>query len=453
MLKLRNKEAKQRDLFQEWLPRELFSLGEELSVIDRILEDERFFEPFRRRFNTKVGRPSVPIEVYVRLMYLKTRYGIGYETLVKEVSDSISWRTLSRLSLSDRVPDSTTLIKLTKKYGDIVEELNGQLIKKAKEEKVIRSRKVRVDTTVVESDIHHPTDANLIAEGVNKLVRVMKKAQSCGIAGEEKIVDRTMGIKRKLAKIGNIVRQKGRNNIQEIDRVTKELMSIGRSVLRKARVVLDEARSLPSGKRVAEELNRWVCLTERVISQAKEVISGNRHIKNRVVSIHGPGARPIKKGSTKHPVQFGRKVSFSECEEGFITAYHVYRGNPPDREVLIKTVAEHIEVVDTPPKELSAARGMGSSKNEATLHGMGIERVCLPRRAKKTKEHREYERLAWFRRLKRWRPGIEARIGLLKRKYGLSRSLFRGDEGTNTWVGLGVFAHNVDRFARFAMQT
>jgi len=93
-------------------------------------------------------------------MYLKFRYNLGYETLCKEVSDSISWRTFCKLCLTDRVPDPTTLMKLTKKYGDIVEEINRPLLQKAKEGRVIRSKKVRVDTTVVESNIHHPTDAS-----------------------------------------------------------------------------------------------------------------------------------------------------------------------------------------------------------------------------------------------------------------------------------------------------
>jgi len=222
LLKLKNDKAMQRELWMGWLPEEMLKLGEELSFIDKVLSDEKFFEPFREKFNTRIGRPTVPVEVYVRLMYLKTRYGLGYETLVKEVSDSISWRVFCKISLSEKVPDSTTLIKLTKKYGDIIEELNSLLLQKAKEEKVIRSKKVRVDTTMVEANIHYPTDASLIADGVKKVTKEMQKAQSHGIGKEEKVVDHSRSVKKKLAKIGNILRGKAKQKVQEIDEVTKE---------------------------------------------------------------------------------------------------------------------------------------------------------------------------------------------------------------------------------------
>ncbi len=115
MLRLKNPKARQRELWEIAVPNQLLELSGELATVDRILDDERFFEPFRQRFHTKEGRPSVPVEVYLRLMYLKTRYGLGYETLVKEVADNRCWRTFWRLALSDAVPNSTALIKLTKK--------------------------------------------------------------------------------------------------------------------------------------------------------------------------------------------------------------------------------------------------------------------------------------------------------------------------------------------------
>ena len=133
--------------------------------------------------------------------------------------------------MSEKVPDATTLVKLTKKYGDIVEELNRLLLEKAKEEKVIRSRKVRVDTTVVEANIHYPTDAGLIADGIRKVSKEMQKAQELGVGKGEKVVDRTRSVKKRLARIGNILRGRAKQKMQEIDEVTKELIGLGKAVL------------------------------------------------------------------------------------------------------------------------------------------------------------------------------------------------------------------------------
>jgi len=454
VLRLKNPKARQRELWEIAVPDQLLELSGELATVDRILDDERFFEPFRQRFHTKEGRPSVPVEVYLRLMYLKTRYGLGYETLVKEVADSLSWRTFCRLSLSDVVPNSTTLIKLTKKYGpEVVKEVNQALLHKAQAEKVVKARKLRVDTTVVEADIAHPTDAGLLAAGMGKLTRVGKRVQATGVATGAKLVDRSRSVKKRLSKVGNILRQRGKNQFQEIDKVTRELLGIAGAVTREVRVIVHEALQSPGGGGLAQELNQTLCLVERVMAQARQVIAGNRVIPDRMVSIHDPGARPIKKGSLRQPVQFGRKVVLAECDKGFITAYGVHTGNPGDSQLLGPVVEEHVATVGRVPREIAADRGMSARQEEAKLEQLGVERVGIPRRGKKSKVRQEYEQRYWFRRLKRWRSGIEARIGLLKRRYGLRRSRYRGLEGTQVWVGMGIFAHNLERMAGAMMKT
>ncbi|MHB1419659.1 MAG: transposase [Bacillota bacterium] len=151
----------QMNLWEQILPEELRKLPKELEVIDKILEDQCFFEPYLKKFNTKIGRPTVKVETYIRMMFLKTCYQFGYETLVSEVSDSISWRRFCHLAKDEKVPHSTTLIKLNKKYGSIImDELNQALLVKANNEKIIRGKKLRIDTTVVESNIHHPSDTS-----------------------------------------------------------------------------------------------------------------------------------------------------------------------------------------------------------------------------------------------------------------------------------------------------
>jgi IS5 family transposase len=151
-------------LWESVLPVELRELPPELGKVDGLLDEERLLEPFRARLRAGTGRPTIPIETYLRLMFLKHRYGLGYETLCREVSDSLTWRRFCRIPLGGRVPDSTTLIKLTRRLGpELVEELNAELLSLAVEREVLRSRRLRVDTTVVESDTRYPTDSGLCA--------------------------------------------------------------------------------------------------------------------------------------------------------------------------------------------------------------------------------------------------------------------------------------------------
>jgi len=183
----------QPSLWESVLPSELFHMSEELSQVDRLLDDERFFAPFRKRFYTTLGRPTIPVATYLRMMYLKHRYNLGYETLVKEVKDSFTWRRFCHLSLEDSVPDDTTLLKLTHKYGeDTLRSLNNALVGKLKEEKVIRGRKLRMDTTVVEADIHYPTDTSLLADGIRVITRTVVRLKKAGaLEITEKIAQQT----------------------------------------------------------------------------------------------------------------------------------------------------------------------------------------------------------------------------------------------------------------------
>ncbi len=458
MLRLRNPKGGQISLWESVLPGELFQLNEELQTVDRLLDDERLMAPFMERFHTRVGRPTIPIEVYLRLMYLKYRYGLGYETLVKEVGDSFMWRTFCRLSLDDRVPDPSTLIKLRKRFGEgIIEELNRLLLKKVAEEKLLRSKKLRVDTTVVEADIAYPTDAGLLADGVRVLTRTVKKIKSMGSAARVEFHHRTRTIKKRLLEIGKILRRRTGKNREEVDKVTRKIIRVAGEVVSSARRVYrslqgqvgkisDQEKLLRLGQRLKEQLG----LVERVIAQARQVVSGNRHIPERLVSIFDPGARPIRKGKLKAPTEFGRKVVVGETGDCIITAYRVLEGNPSDSDLLVPTVEEHVAIVGRQPEAVAADRGCSSSPNEGALAQLGVKRISLPQRGRKSKERRAYERQPWFRRLQRWRAGGEATISLLKRKFGLRRSLYRGTPGTKQWVGLAIFSYNLRRLAQLA---
>lgn len=458
MLRLTNEKDKQRDIWEAILPKELLQLNEELTIIDNMLNDERFFSPILTKFNTKMGRPTVPVSTYLRMMYLKHRYQLGYEILVKEVKDSFMWRRFCHLRLHDTVPDSTTLIKLTKKYGaEIVESINKLLVQKLKEQKVIRGKKLRIDTTVVESDIHYPTDIGLLADGVRLITRIVKKIKSTGLATRTKFQDRTRIVKKTILRMVKVLKHRTGKSVKTVKQHAEKMLDILRQVCEQAQAVQKNAgrkindishKSTRSVRKLRKELTRVLQTSTRIIKQTEKVLSGDRSIPHRAISFFDTEARPIRKGSLSKPTEFGRKVVIQEAERGIVTGYRVVKENPEDSTLLRQSVRSHADLFGRSPPEIATDRGFYSSANERWLRNKGVRKISIPVRGKKDKERKEYERQFWFRRLQKFRAGGEAKISLLKRKFGMGRSKMRGTEGTQIWAGWSIMAHNLWQTAR-----
>ena len=456
MLRLTNP---QRDFWEDLLPAEARRLSPELQAIDGLLDDERFLAPFVARFPSKRGRRTIPMETYLRLMYLKMRYQLGYETLVAEVTDSVGWRRFCRISLSGRVPDASTLIKLTNgPCQGLAQDVHEALIETLTERKILRGRKVRVDTTVVEADIHYPTDAQLLADGVRVVTRTVTQLQRLGaeIGGKFRNVGRS--IKKRLLSLGKGLKQEdGAKKQATRSSVTTEILAITERMVRRARRahaqvttwVTEQGESVHRQvTRRLTELTTWLERTERVIVQTTQVLGGDVHVKDRLISLFDPDARPIKKGNLRRPTEFGYKVCVTDEDRGFITDYEVTRGNPADTTVLVPAIERHTQRVGTVPKEVATDRGMARPTNETALQQLGVAHCSLPKTGPKTPAEQTKERSRWFRRLQRFRAGGEGRISLLKRKYGWRRSRLRGLDGVRTWVGWGAIAHNLAKYGQ-----
>jgi IS5 family transposase len=455
MLRLDNSSQQNPSLWESVLPPELFQMNEELIQVDRLLDDERFFTPFREKFGTTMGRPTTAVATYLRMMYLKHRYQLGYEVLVKEVRDSFVWRHFCHLDLGDRVPDSTTLIKLTHKYGEgTVRALNDALVLKLKEGKVIRGKKLRIDTTVVESDIHHPTDMGLLNDGIRVITRVVSKLKKVVPGIGSRFVKHTR--KAKKVYLGLMKAIKGRigrddttlkKSRGKLVKITEEVIAGGWAVQGELEL-LEKKSSLMS--RLMGQLDEWIEATEKVVRQTQEVIKGNRRLPRRIVSLFDIGARPIRRGKSRTDTEFGRKVFLGETDHGIITTYDVLEGNPADTALLKPAVRGHRRLFRKRLRAVAGDRGLYSQANEDWLKDSGVKQASIPKRGKISGERRSYQKQSWFKRLQRFRAGIEARISLLKRKFGLKRSRLRGSPGVNIWVGQGIFTHNLWQAARIA---
>lgn len=433
-------------LWEAVLPAELRELPPELAKVDRILDDDRFLAPFRSRLRSRIGRPTIPIETYLRLMYLKHRYNLGYETLCKEVSDSFTWRRFCRIALDGRVPDPTTLMKLTKRLGpELVEELGAELLSLAVERKLLRSRRLRVDTTLVEADIRSPTDSGLCAHAVSRLTRLAKRIEAKGLAPQRRLRDRRRSVGKRVRQI-SAVRARGREALATLDRLTGEIATRAKASLREAQALAHEARrSLARrprpGAALVDTLEDELAAVEQILAQTDLRLSGQRTIPDRRISLVDADARPIRLGNPRRPTEFGYKARIADTTEGFVIADVPQRGAPTDSSLLEGAIAT-AKAAGMQVRSVYADRGFGTSTGDAALAKHRIRDPVIPRQQRAA----PIEQTRSWRRRYRFRNGLEGRISQLKRK-GLRRTRLRSLAGAQTWVGAVALAHNLQRMA------
>jgi transposase, IS5 family len=443
----------QTTIWELLLPEEAKRLPAELQAVDAYLDDERFVAPWRGLFSARLGRPSVPVDTLLRLLYLKHRYQLGYESLCREVADSISWRRFCRISLDRPVPHSTTLVKLVRRAGpEVIEELNAALVAKLAQDRLLRGRKLRVDTTVVEADIDYPTDADLLEGAVRKLGGLVRRVKGRGAASRTRFRDRGRAAGRRMKRLARTLRRRTGVAMAEVDRLTGEVAQIARQSLGEVQAVARSARRALARRpgdgrlgRLVGELEETMTATGRLLAQTDQRLAGDRVIPDRLVSLSDPDARPIRKGKPRHPTQFGYTLLVAEDERGFIADHQLQRGNPPDAPQLVPAVERVVAVTGRSPGTVVGDRGFGTAANDQALAALGVRRIGLQRNGTPGKARLEHERTRRFRRLRNWRVGIEARISHLKRSFGLRRTRLRRLGGARTWAGLGIFAYNLQR--------
>jgi len=448
----------QPTLWESILPQVCLGMPAELEAVDRLLDDPRFFDPYRRFFHPFWGRPSIPMETYLRLMFLKYRYRLGFEPLCREVADSITWRRFCRIGLGGSVPHPTTLMKITTRCGQwAVEELNDALLAKAIEARVLKLNRVRVDTTVVEANVAYPSDSGLLAKGVARIAATAKKLKALGLATRTRLVDRTRSVRARARSINANLRRRSDDKLAEVKRINGELADIAQRVARQADAVVRNARrrlrslgGQASGRARAtvKRLEQLIDATRRVAAQTRQRLGGvTPDGSTRIVSLHDTDARPIAKGRLGKPVEFGYKAQIGDNEDGVIVDHVVEAGNPPDAPMLEAAIHRIRRRTGQPPRAVTADRGYGEADVEEAVRAVGVRYVVLPRKGRPTAARRQIENRRAFRKMVRWRTGCEGRISCAKRDFGLARTRIDGLDGARTWVGHGVFNHNLVKIA------
>jgi IS5 family transposase len=444
----------QPTLWEAILPEMCLGMPTELEAVDRLLDDPAFFEPFRRHFHAVLGRPSVPIETYLRLMFLKYRYRLGFEPLCREVADSISWQRFCRIPLGLAVPHPTTLMKITTRCGSsAVDGLNEALLAKAQAAKVLKTNRVRADTTVVPANVAYPTDSGLLAKGVAKMAKAVGKLKRAGLASKTASRDRTRMMRSRARAIGANLRRRTGEAKDEVKAINAEMARIALIAVGEARRVSANARrtlqrlgdAAPAKLySVAHGLETTADRVAQIAQQSHQRLAGVvPDGATRLVSLHDPDARPIRKGRLGKPVEFGYKAQVVDNEDGVVLDHTVEVGNPPDAPMLVPAVERVARRAARMPNAVTADRGYGESAVGEALSALGVRTVVLPTKGKPNASRRAVENQPQFKKLVKWRTGSEGRISCLKRDFGWNRTQIDGIEGVRTWCGYGVFNHNL----------
>src|SRR5712691_11345742 len=423
-------------LWPTW-PKQIDTLLEDDAVIEVVAQAlEARWPQSRRR-----GRPGTPAEVVMRMLILKHLFDWSYDDLEGDV------------------PDAKTILKIARALGpDVIAQLHRQVVEVAKRAGVTHGRRFRIDTTVVETNVHYPTDSTLLQDAVRVLTRTMQRASTALGDQPGRIRNRLRSVTRRVLTIGYQARSpKTRTALVQSYRM---LMATARAVQRDAATMVHRlgqrirtacATTQPILQHAQDQLQQMRPLVQRVLAQTRaRVLGGDTHVPDKVLSLFEPHTATIRKGKISKPNEFGNLVTIQEAEHQIVTAYEIHVTRPADVTLWTPALDRHQAIFGRAPDLAAGDRGFSSATNEQAATDRGVRRVILPRRGPKSPARRAYERQRWFRRGQRWRVGSEGRISVLKRRHGLDRCRYHGEEGMHRWVGLGVIANNLVSTATFS---
>jgi len=436
---------RQRSLIEVLLPDADKLWDPTLRRIDTLLEDEglvdRVAEALARRHpqSQRRGRLGTPAAVVMRMLILKHLHDWSFDECEREVRGSLVYRAFCRID-GERVPDAKTLIRLAHLLDDsVLKDLLAQLVTLGRTRRVIHGRRLRIDTTVVETNIHYPTDATLLADGVRVLTRSLQRLG-------QRVRQRARSVARRVFEIAQRSRTAGNRAAPAVREQSKArmkllyqgLMGITRAVVRQAETAAARSRREP----LAVQLSITIELVKRVVAQTRaRVLRGDTHFPGKVVSLFEAHTEIIRKGKLAKPTEFGRRVKIQEAEGQFITDYAVCEPGTSDRDLWLPSLDRHIVCLPARQTLAVADGGFASRTNETAARARGVRQVVLPRQPRESRSRSARAAL-------RWRTGSEGRISALKRCHGMRRCRYRGASGMQRWVGLGIIANDLKVLGR-----
>lgn len=434
-----------------------------LDPVDDLLDDPTLVSLVREALAHRcpqsdvTGRFGIAPDRLLRCCVLKHIKGWSLRELEREVRTSLVYRRFTRFD-QEAIPKFCTFSRTFAALGpDTTRRVHEAVTQRAQRERIAPGRKLRTDTTVVETNIHYPTDSTLLGDGIRVLTRSLKRiAQECQ-TGTLKVVEHARSTQRRILEIHRAARTFTDGGKAHLQASYRRLVGIARRVVRQtertsADLVSGKLAITGSAMRVivAEaQLRHFLPLVKRVIVQTKaRVFGGNTHVESKVLSLFEEHSQVIRKGKAHKPTEFGRLVRIDEVENGIVSNYAVAGGNPSDGEQWAPALSQHRTQFGRAPRMATADRGYWSAKNERFAREQGVERIVLPARGRLSETRVKLQKNRWFRRALSWRGGIEGRIGTLKHRFSMLRATYKGERGFDRYVGWCVIAQNLVSIAR-----
>jgi IS5 family transposase len=435
-----------------------------LEPIDTLLDDRQLVGVVQRALERRhpksgsTGRKGIAADRLLRCCALKHLKRWSFRELERELRSSLVYRRFTRFD-SDPIPDYGTLSRNFAVLDEaVLHAIQARVVSVARAKQVVRGAKLRTDTTVVETNIHYPTDSALLGDGIRVLARVLFKMAGECKAGAIVVEDNRLLVKRRLLEIGRAAKSRHPSARSRLVASYRRLLAVARRVLKLAQSVstrLANGRLPITGSRVVvltadTRLRHFIPLVQRVIVQTvARVLRGNNHHPDKVLSLFEEHTQAISKGKAHKPTEFGRCVRIDEVENGVVSHYHVEKNDPhDDRKQWCPAIEAHKRIFGKAPRMATADRGFFTATNERIAAEAGVTRVVLASKGKLPHKRKAQQKQTWFRRGLRWRAGIEGRIGTLKHGFGMERATYKTDDGFHRYVGWCVITNNLVAIAR-----
>jgi IS5 family transposase len=435
-----------------------------LDEIDLLLQDEELLglcseKLGGRRLRSKdFGRPGIAPDRLLRCVVLKHFKCWSLRELEYELRHSLLYRRFTRF-FEDPIPDYSSFSPTFALFGpEGTRQIHQRVIQKALTLKLALGRKLRVDTTAVETNIHYPTDSSLLADSLRVMTRALKRI-AAGCAGNSlKVIDHARAAKYRVLEICRAAKSFTETSRARLKDSYRKLLGLTRQVRRQAGKALEELKAqnlkAEAGNLltvlVAEaQLRHYLPLVDKVIAQTQaRIFEGQTRHVDKILSLFEEHTAIIRKGKPDKPTEFGRLVRLDEVENGVISGYAIAQGNPADQQQWVPALQHHRDIFGRVPNLAAADRGFWSSKNEKAALDMGIKRVVLPATGRLSAKRAVHQKQRWFRQGQGWRAGCEPRISTLKHQFGMKRAWYKGDAGFQRYVGWCIIAQDLVAIAR-----
>jgi transposase, IS5 family len=434
-----------------------------LDSVDPLLDDSQLVELVgqrlagRRPKSNRTGRPGIAPDRLLRCCVLKHLKGWSFRELERELRSNLIYRCFTHYD-AEATPDFSTFSRLFALLDPpLTAKIHQRVVGVAQEQGVARGRKLRVDTTVVESNVHYPTDSSLLGDGVRVLSRSLGRIAAQCKQGTLEVVNHARAVKYRLLEISRAAKSLTQTNQERMKQSYEKLLVLTRAVVRQAGEVIgrwEKGRlpvrgSLLSVEIQVGQIKHFLPLVKKVMEQTQaRVFEANCHVVGKVLSLFEPHTEVIRKGKAHKPNEFGRLVRIEEVEHGLVSGYEVLEGNPPDTDSLMPALEHHKATFGQVPRTATADRGFFSAANEREAGTRGVERVALPARGRLSPTRAARQKERWFRRALRWRAGVEATISHLKHPFSMMRATYKGESGFKRYVGWSVITKNLFSIGR-----